>query len=56
MTHAGYILAAYGAAALVIGALVVRAAVEHRGLKAALARLEARGARRRSERGPEPTA
>ena len=50
MTHAGYILAAYAAAFMVIGALVVRALVEHRSLKAALARLEERGVRRRSER------
>jgi heme exporter protein D len=49
MTHAGYILAAYAVAALVIGVLVVRASLEYRGLKASLARLEARGARRRSE-------
>lgn len=50
MTHAGYIYAAYGAAVLVIGVLVVRTLLEHRSLTAALARLEERGVRRRSER------
>lgn len=50
MTHAGYILAAYAAAVIVIGALAVRTLVEHRSLRAALARLEERGVRRRSER------
>ena len=50
MTHAGYILAAYAAAVLVIGGLVIRALLDHRSLSAALARLEERGVRRRSER------
>ncbi|WP_293865319.1 heme exporter protein CcmD [uncultured Alsobacter sp.] len=50
MTHAGYIIAAYAAAVLVIGALVVRTLLDHRSLKATLAQLESRGVRRRSER------
>ena len=46
--HAFFILAAYGAAALVVLGLVARAVLDHRAQVRALARLEARGARRRS--------
>ncbi len=46
--HAGFILAAYGLAALVVAGLIARAALDYRAQRAALARLEARGARRRS--------
>lgn len=47
--HAGFILVAYGLAALTVAGLVLRAVLDHRVQKAALARLEARGARRRSQ-------
>ena len=46
--HAFFILAAYGAAALVVLGLVARAVLDHRAQARALANLEARGARRRS--------
>ncbi|MFO1150259.1 MAG: heme exporter protein CcmD [Alsobacter sp.] len=46
--HAGFILAAYVLAGLTVAGLVARAALDYRAQKAALARLEARGARRRS--------
>jgi heme exporter protein CcmD len=46
--HAGYILAAYGMAALVIAGLVLRTWLDYRAQRATLARLEARGVRRRS--------
>jgi heme exporter protein CcmD len=49
--HAGFILAAYVLAALTVAGLVARAMLDHRAQKAALARLETRGARRRSEGG-----
>ncbi len=48
--HWGFIVASYGAAILIIGGLVLRAVIDHRAQKAALARLEERGARRRSEK------
>jgi heme exporter protein D len=50
--HAFFILAAYGAAAVVVAALIGRAVVDHRAQAKALADLEARGARRRSAGGP----
>jgi heme exporter protein D len=46
--HAFFILAAYGAAAIIVAALVLRAMIDHRAQVKALAGLEARGARRRS--------
>ena len=46
--HAGFILAAYAVTALVIGGLVLRAALDHRAQTRALAELKARGIRRRS--------
>ena len=49
-SHAGFILAAYAVAALVIGGLILRAALDYRAQSRALAELEARGARRRSSR------
>lgn len=48
--HAAFILAAYGATALVLGGLVVWVMIDHRRRKAELAALEARGATRRSAR------
>ena len=50
--HAAFILAAYGATALVIGGLIARAILEERHQKLALIKLEAQGVRRRSARGP----
>jgi heme exporter protein D len=47
--HAFFIAAAYGATALVVAALVVRAVVDHRLQARRLAELEARGVRRRSD-------
>ncbi|GGH33086.1 hypothetical protein GCM10007036_45430 [Alsobacter metallidurans] len=48
-SHTGFILASYLMAAAVFVGLTVRAVLEHRAQKAQLARLEQRGARRRSE-------
>jgi heme exporter protein D len=53
--HAFFILAAYGAAALVVLGLVARAVLDHRAQVRALASLEARGARRRSVETPAGT-
>ncbi len=50
--HAAFIWAAYGATALVIAGLVVRAVFEERHQKKALIKLEAQGVRRRSARQP----
>jgi heme exporter protein D len=49
--HAGFIIAAYGLAGLTVAGLIARAVLDYRAQKAALARLEARGARRRSAGG-----
>jgi heme exporter protein D len=46
--HAFFILAAYGAAAIIVLGLILRAVTDHRAQVKALAELEARGARRRS--------
>ena len=57
MTHAGYILAAYLAAALVIGGLVVWVVADNRMQKRRIEQLEAEGVRRRSSSGgsaPQP--
>ena len=48
--HAGFIVAAYAAAALIVGALVLWVVVDYRALERSIAELEARGARRRSGR------
>ena len=48
--NAGFIIAAYGAAAIVIGLLVVWVAIDHRMQKRALSELEARGITRRAVR------
>jgi len=50
--HAGFILASYGAAALVLCGLILAIILDHRAQKRALAELEERGAGRRSERRP----
>lgn len=44
--HAAFILSAYGAAALVVLALVIRAIIDHRAQRRALARLDRVGAAR----------
>jgi len=46
--HAFFILAAYALTTLVVGALILRAVIDHQAQRRALADLEARGARRRS--------
>lgn len=48
--HAGFILASYGAVAIVLGGLMLAVILDHRAQKRALAELEQRGAGRRSER------
>lgn len=52
MTHSGYILAAYLAAALVIGGLAVWVYLDGRAQKRKLQRLEADGVRRRGTARP----
>ena len=49
MTHLGYIVAAYLAAAIVLGGMVAAVALDLERQKRKLARLEAAGVRRRSE-------
>ena len=48
--HADFILAAYAAAAVVVGALVAWIFADYRALTRAIAALEARGTKRRSDR------
>lgn len=50
-SHALFIASAYAITALVVAALIVRAIVDHRIQRRALADLEARGIGRRSRRG-----
>jgi heme exporter protein D len=55
--HAAYILASYALAAVIVGGLVLQAILDYRTQRAALQRLEAAGARRRSgtsPTGPQP--
>jgi heme exporter protein D len=47
--HAAFILAAYAIAALVVAILIAWVIVDHRAQARALADLDARGARRRSD-------
>ena len=54
--HAGFIIAAYAVAVLVIAALIGWVALDHRAQKRNLANLEARGVTRRPERTVEKTA
>ena len=54
--HADFIVAAYAAAVLVVVALMAWVVLDHRAQKRKLARLEARGVTRRSERTIENTA
>lgn len=51
--HAAFIVMAYAATGLILAGLIASAALDHRAQRRALARLEARGARRRSAR-PSP--
>jgi heme exporter protein CcmD len=50
-SHAGFIIVSYAATAAVFLGLALRAYGQHRALRAELARLEERGARRRSTAG-----
>ena len=47
--HAVFIVMAYAVTGLIVAGLIVRAALDHRAQLSALASLEARGARRRSD-------
>ena len=49
--HAPFIVASYAAVALVVGGLILWVIADGRRLTRTLARLEAQGIRRRSERG-----
>jgi heme exporter protein D len=51
--YAVFILSAYGAAALIVAAMVAWVALDHRRQARALAELEARGITRRSDRRDE---
>ena len=46
--HAVFIIAAYAVTAVIVGALILRALLDHRAQRRALAELEGRGLRRRS--------
>ena len=48
--HAGFIVAAYAIAALVLAALIAWVALDYRAQRRQIATLEARGVTRRSER------
>jgi heme exporter protein D len=50
--HAVFVATAYTVTALVIATLILRALLEHRAQRRALAALEGRGGRRRSEEAP----
>ena len=53
--HGSFIVAAYAATAVILAALLLNAILQHRNQLRALAELEARGARRRSDiSGPSP--
>ncbi len=51
-SYAFFILGSYGITALVMGALILRAVLDHRAQVRALAELESRGTRRRSSARP----
>ncbi len=51
--HAGFILAAYGAAVIVLGLVVLWVMLDHRAQRRALAALEAQGISRRSGGGAD---
>ena len=50
--HAVFIVMAYAVTGLIVAGLIVRAALDHRAQTRALASLESRGARRRSDVPP----
>ena len=52
--HAFFIVAAYAVTAAIVGGLILRAVLDHRAQRRALAELEGRGLRRRSERSGSP--
>ena len=52
--HAGFIIAAYGAAAIVLGALVLWVMLDYRALKRTLAGFEGEGMTRRSDHARSP--
>jgi heme exporter protein D len=52
--HAVFILAAYAAAIIVIGALIAWVALDHRAQKRLLGELDSQGVRRRSTTAKEP--
>jgi heme exporter protein D len=54
--HADFIIAAYAVALLVVAVLIAWVMLDHRAQKKSLARLEARGVSRRSERTAESPA
>ena len=54
--HAGFIVAAYAVAVLVVAALIVWVALDHRAQRRQLANLEARGVSRRADRAVGTTA
>jgi heme exporter protein D len=54
--HADFIVAAYAVAILVVAALIVWVALDHRAQKRQLANLEARGVSRRTDRAVGTTA
>ena len=54
--HAGFIVAAYAVAVLVVAALIGWVALDHRAQRRRLARLEAHGVTRRSDRSIEKIA
>lgn len=51
MQHLGFIAAAYGATALIVAGLILRAIVDYHAQRKALGELETRGVRRRSSHG-----
>jgi heme exporter protein D len=54
--HAVFIVMAYAVTGLIVAGLIVRAALDHRAQRRALASLESRGARRRSDPSSLPVA
>ncbi|WP_137157219.1 heme exporter protein CcmD [Rhizobium sp. FKL33] len=55
MTHAFYVYASWGAAALVLLGVIAATWLDSRKLQADLKRLEAQGIRRRSAAGSDPS-
>jgi heme exporter protein D len=49
MSHTGFVLASYGAAIIVLAALIAWIFIDQRSQRQALQELESRGVRRRSE-------